>query len=158
MSKYIKAEDVREKMYHEAFDTDTDMQKWDSGCWIRYKLFENVIESVEGVDVDQIIDEHIREYLAARRLVLVNAEAPTNVRTLRAGATVSDDVSRKMNDKERFQKYVKDLIIESIKPKLQEILVLKQQRNPAIGVTMYLADLKVILPIEDLTEEQDGTR
>ena len=33
-------------MYHEAFEVDSDLQKWDSGCWIRYKLFENVIESL----------------------------------------------------------------------------------------------------------------
>lgn len=36
---------LRSQMYHEAFETDTDMQKWDGGCWIRYKLFENCIES-----------------------------------------------------------------------------------------------------------------
>lgn len=58
MSKYIKAEDVREKMYHEAFETDTDMQKWDSGCWIRYKLFENVIESIPGEDVQPVRHGH----------------------------------------------------------------------------------------------------
>jgi hypothetical protein len=28
-------------MYHDAFESDTDLQKWDSGCWIRYKMFEN---------------------------------------------------------------------------------------------------------------------
>lgn len=28
------------RMYHEAFETDTILQKWDGGCWIRYKLFE----------------------------------------------------------------------------------------------------------------------
>lgn len=28
-------------MYHEAFETDSNMQRWDSGCWIRYKMFEN---------------------------------------------------------------------------------------------------------------------
>lgn len=45
---------LHEKMYHEAFEVDSEMQKWDSGCWIRYKVFENcesdcptVIESEE---------------------------------------------------------------------------------------------------------------
>lgn len=28
------------EMYHEAFETDSTLQKWDSGCWIRYKMFE----------------------------------------------------------------------------------------------------------------------
>lgn len=31
-------------LYHKAFEEDSDMQKWDSGCWIRYKLFEEAIE------------------------------------------------------------------------------------------------------------------
>lgn len=31
---------LNDAMFHEAFETDSDMQKWDSGCWIRYKMFE----------------------------------------------------------------------------------------------------------------------
>ncbi len=31
---------LNDAMYHEAFETDSDMQKWDSGCWVRYKMFE----------------------------------------------------------------------------------------------------------------------
>lgn len=34
---------LESEMYHNAFETDTDLQKWDSGCWIRYKMFENAI-------------------------------------------------------------------------------------------------------------------
>ena len=36
-------------MYHEAFEADTDMQKWDGGCWIRYKMFENCVESAKPI-------------------------------------------------------------------------------------------------------------
>ena len=43
MSRLIDADALKEKMYHEAFEKDSDMQKWDSGCWIRYKMFENVL-------------------------------------------------------------------------------------------------------------------
>lgn len=39
-----------EDMYHEAFEVDSDMQKWDSGCWIRFKLFENVLARQENID------------------------------------------------------------------------------------------------------------
>ena len=38
--RLIDADALRKNMYHDAFETDTPMQKWDSGCWIRYKLFE----------------------------------------------------------------------------------------------------------------------
>lgn len=36
-------------MYHKAFETDSDMQKWDSGCWIRYKMFENSMEEIPTI-------------------------------------------------------------------------------------------------------------
>ena len=37
--------EVEAAMYHQCFecDNDADMQKWESGNWIRYKLFENVM-------------------------------------------------------------------------------------------------------------------
>ena len=45
-------DDVRRAMYHQCFecDNDEDMQKWDSGNWFRYKLFENVIEKLKEQD------------------------------------------------------------------------------------------------------------
>ena len=50
--KQIKAEvidEVRRAMYRQCFEynNDEDMQKWDSGNWFRYKLFENVIEQLK---------------------------------------------------------------------------------------------------------------
>lgn len=44
MGRTIDADALRARMYHESFETDSDMQKWDSGCWIRYKLFEKCLE------------------------------------------------------------------------------------------------------------------
>ena len=43
------------RMYHEAFEKDSDMQKWDSGCWIRYKLFENVLRDTPSVDAVEVV-------------------------------------------------------------------------------------------------------
>lgn len=40
---------LRRAMYHEAFETDSPMQKWDSGCWIRYKLFERMEEAADTI-------------------------------------------------------------------------------------------------------------
>ena len=42
-------DEVRRAMYHQCFECDNgeDMQKWDSGNWFRYKLFENVIEQLK---------------------------------------------------------------------------------------------------------------
>lgn len=43
--------EVENAMYHEAFEVDHEvdgMQKWDGGNWIRYKLFEKVMEQMKG--------------------------------------------------------------------------------------------------------------
>ena len=50
MSDLISRQALKDAMYHEAFETDTEMQRWDSGCWIRYKLFENVIENLPSAE------------------------------------------------------------------------------------------------------------
>lgn len=41
--------EVSRAMYHQCFECNNDenMQRWDSGNWIRYKLFENVIEQLK---------------------------------------------------------------------------------------------------------------
>lgn len=39
--RLVDVDELSKKMYHDAFESDTDLQKWDSGCWIRYKMFEN---------------------------------------------------------------------------------------------------------------------
>ena len=47
---YEKAlDDVQRAMYHQCFEVDNDpnMQKWESGCWLRYKLFEQVMGTLE---------------------------------------------------------------------------------------------------------------
>lgn len=48
--RLIDADALREAMYHEAIETGGDMQKWDSGCWIRYKMFENALRSTPTID------------------------------------------------------------------------------------------------------------
>ena len=55
MNRYIDAEKFEKEMYHEAFEMDSDMQKWDSGCWIRYKMFENCIAQQPTADVVEVV-------------------------------------------------------------------------------------------------------
>ena len=47
--RLIDADALRRAMYHEAFETDSPMQKWDSGCWIRYKMFERMEEAAPTI-------------------------------------------------------------------------------------------------------------
>lgn len=57
MFDYIKRKHIEQRMYYEAFENDASydeknpMAKWDSGLWIRYKLFENVLASIPSADV-----------------------------------------------------------------------------------------------------------
>ena len=51
----IEADKLRERMYHDAFEMDSDMQKWDGGCWIRYKMFENAIDDAPTVDAVPVV-------------------------------------------------------------------------------------------------------
>lgn len=47
--RLIDSDALRQTMYHEAFETDSPMQKWDSGCWIRYKMFEQMEETAPTI-------------------------------------------------------------------------------------------------------------
>lgn len=47
--RLIDADALRQTMYHEAFETDSPMQKWDGGCWIRYKMFERMEEAAPTI-------------------------------------------------------------------------------------------------------------
>lgn len=62
----ISREQFREQMYHRCFevDNDPDMQKWDSGNWLRWKLFEEELESAPSV-IPQVPNEDVisREYM-----------------------------------------------------------------------------------------------
>lgn len=58
MPRLIDADALRERMYHDAFETDSYMQKWDSGCWIRYKMFENAVEEAPTVDAKPVNHGH----------------------------------------------------------------------------------------------------
>lgn len=57
MSKWINADMFEARMYHEAFENDASynesnpMAKWDSGLWIRYKMFENLIADAPSIDI-----------------------------------------------------------------------------------------------------------
>ena len=61
--RLIDADALRASMYHEAFEKDTDFQKWDSGCWIRYKLFEDVLDNaptIKTISLKEAIEEYYK--------------------------------------------------------------------------------------------------
>lgn len=70
--RLVDADKLEANMYHEAFETDTDMQKWDSGCWIRYKMFENVIEKLPTVEAIPI--EWLHSIMEKQLIFAMNSE------------------------------------------------------------------------------------
>lgn len=57
--RLIDAEELRKAMYHEAFETDSHMQKWESGCWIRYRMFERNLETVSTIVPADVADNYV---------------------------------------------------------------------------------------------------
>lgn len=49
----IDADALDARMYYEAFEKDSADQRWDSGCWIRYKLFEKVLKEAPTVEPER---------------------------------------------------------------------------------------------------------
>lgn len=54
--RIIDADEFERAMYHEAFENDASydernpMAKWESGLWIRYKMFENCLEKMPIIE------------------------------------------------------------------------------------------------------------
>ena len=100
----IDRQALREAMYHEAFETDSDEQMWDSGCWIRYKMFERILNSMPPAQ--QTLFGYKIEHLAyiARVMEKEGITAEYAVRTF-------DDMSRAVR-----------MIIEEAQKKAEEML------------------------------------
>jgi hypothetical protein len=56
--RLINADELRWKMCYKCIDTDEEMKKgrakWDSGLWIRYKVFEDTLILTPTVDAEPI--------------------------------------------------------------------------------------------------------
>lgn len=48
--RLIDADALSEAMYRKSFETDDGRQRWDSGLWIRYKVFEEARDEAPTVD------------------------------------------------------------------------------------------------------------
>lgn len=53
--RLIDAYALSRAMYREAFETDSDWQRWDSGLWIRYKMFENALKNAPTIDAVPVV-------------------------------------------------------------------------------------------------------
>ena len=60
--RLIDADALSKAMYDEAFENDESynetnpMARWDSGLWIRYKMFENILKEAPTIEPKQCSD------------------------------------------------------------------------------------------------------
>lgn len=53
----VDMDEFSRAMYHEAFEVDSALQKWESGCWIRYKMFERLRDSAPVIIPEERSEE-----------------------------------------------------------------------------------------------------
>ena len=51
----IDADALDSEMYHKSFEVDDGRNVWNSGLWIRYKIFEEAIRDAPTVDAVPVI-------------------------------------------------------------------------------------------------------
>ena len=74
--RLVDADALGNRLYHEVFEKDSEDQRWDSGCWMRYRLFEKVLREQPTVEQPEIIRcrecKHWREDHTCREHSLVS--------------------------------------------------------------------------------------
>lgn len=50
MTRLIDADALDAEMYHKSFEVDDGRNVWNSGLWIRYKIFEEAIRDAPTID------------------------------------------------------------------------------------------------------------
>lgn len=58
MTRYIDADALNDEMYHKSFEVDDGRNVWNSGLWIRYKIFEEAIRDAPTVDAIPVRHGH----------------------------------------------------------------------------------------------------
>lgn len=55
MTRLIDADALDAEMYHKSFEVDDGRNVWNSGLWIRYKIFEEAIRDAPTVDAVPVV-------------------------------------------------------------------------------------------------------
>lgn len=55
MSRLIEADALAAEMYRKSFEVDDGSNVWNSGLWIRYKIFEEAIRDAPTIDAVPVV-------------------------------------------------------------------------------------------------------
>ena len=56
--RLIDADALEREMYRKSFEVDDGRQRWNSGLWIRYKIFEEAIGDAPTVEAEPVRKAH----------------------------------------------------------------------------------------------------
>lgn len=65
--RLIDADELDAEMYHKSFEVDDGRNVWNSGLWIRYKIFEEAIRdapTVEAIPIEWMLNDWDSKELA----------------------------------------------------------------------------------------------
>lgn len=114
MTDLIDRAALRAAMYEAAFETDSDEQKWDSGCWIRYKMFERIVESMPSVPSPEPEDPPMTREEALEKLDIMHGAAimetwhPRNIKALEFAITLLSDTTLYNKEPKVFAHWIED--------------------------------------------------
>ena len=106
MSDLINREALKEALYHETFETDSDEIRWDSGCWIRYHMVERVVDSLPSVPSPEPEDPPMTREEALEKLEIMHGAAimeewhPRNIKAVEFAIALLSDKEPKMEGEE----------------------------------------------------------
>ena len=78
----IEARALESEMYRKSFEVDDGRNIWNSGLWIRYKIFEEAIDDaprIEAVPIEYILQWIDRQNHGRKNCKVVIAEALTRM-------------------------------------------------------------------------------
>ena len=58
MTRLIDADALNAEMYRKSFEVDDGRNIWNSGLWIRYKIFEEAIRDAPTIDAVPVVHGH----------------------------------------------------------------------------------------------------
>ena len=84
--RIINVDALDQAMYHKSFEVDDGRQKWNSGLWIRYKIYEEASReapTVMAIPVQFITDKiNSLEYLQKKMAAWTTPELEIQIQTL----------------------------------------------------------------------------
>lgn len=96
----IDADALDAEMYHKSFEVDDGRNVWNSGLWIRYKIFEEAIRDAPTVDAEPVIRCKDCKHYCNKNEVYINEEGFATTECIYMPNTTKNDFCSRAERKE----------------------------------------------------------